>query len=145
MSKEKQIGILAPQLPWRFRLRVTGTWLSKDEHAIITTQTESVGIDYLNKQLTVTLVQNANNTLLHEAIGSLMDKNVVVLHIDSVNTNGDVDPEYILEFDCKIKSHDFKFDYCETKVAAKHKLVFGFNRMLPYNRKEEEEELNEVA
>ena len=140
MTEEKKYGILAPQLPWRFRLRVTGTWLSEEEHTIITTQTESVDIDYLNKKLVVTLVQNANNTLLHEAIVSLVDKNVVVLHIDSVNAQGIAEPEYILEFDCKVVAHEFKFDYCQTKEAAKHKITFDFKRVVPYNRKENVDE-----
>ncbi len=139
MDKDELIGILQPQMAYRFRLRATGAWLTEEEHQMLTCQTVSVGIDYLNKKLTVVIRQNANSTVLHEALVKMFERDVVILHVDAVDGSGSADPVYILEFDCKAKAHDFAYDYANTSVAQ-HTIEFEFSRMLPYNKKEEEVE-----
>jgi hypothetical protein len=140
MSKEttkKFAELFSPQLPYRFRMRITGKWLPEDQHTILTANVESVDIDYLEKKLVVKIRQNASSTLLHEAIYNTLQRDLVIIHVDSLDgTNGD--PVYILEFDAKPVSHDFKFDYTETKGVATHVIEFAFEHMLPYNKKEEQ-------
>jgi hypothetical protein len=136
------IGILQPQLPYRWRLRVPS--LGEEQHNRVATQSESVHIDYKSRILTVTLVQNAHDTLLHEAVIAMVNKHTLTLHVDSLN-GVDAVPDYILEFDCKPLSHDFKLDYTQTKGVAKHTITFEYITMTPYNQKEQQEEELEVA
>ena len=138
MSKLTEMGILSPQLAYRFRVRATSRWLTEYEHTIFTSQVISTGIDYLNKTLTLTIRQDAHCTLLHEAIIKMFAQEFVIIHVDSLN-GVDADPNYILEFDCKAKSHDFAFDYEERDVAL-HRIIFDFENMVPYNKKEEQNE-----
>ena len=136
MDKYGQIGILQPQMAYRWRLRVPT--LDKDQHKVVAMQAESVKIDYKNKKLIVTLRQNANNTMLHEAIIRMVSQHTLTLHVDSLNGSDDT-PTYILEFDCKPVSHDFAFDYTSRDVAN-HTIEFEYISMTPYNHKEEETE-----
>jgi hypothetical protein len=134
-ESEQKIGILLPQLQYRWRLRVP--CLSEEHHNRIATQSESIDIDYMNKKLTVTLVQNANDTLLHEAVIKMVSSYTITLHVDSLHSENGT-PNYILDFDCKPVSHDFRLDYTQTGMA-KHKIVFEYITMTPYNQKQEDE------
>ena len=133
---DKKLGILQPQMPYRWRLRVPHGF-TDEEHNRIACQSESIKLDYKHKKLVVTLVQNATDTILHEAIIKLVNKYSVTLHIDSLNRMDDT-PDYILEFDATPISHDFAFDYTDTKGVAKHTIVFEYSTMTPYNQKESE-------
>ena len=133
------VGILQPQLPYRWRLRVPNGF-TEEEHNRIACQAESIKLDYKNRTLVITLVQNATDTILHEAIIKLVNKYRVVLHIDSLN-GVDATPDYILEFSCKTISHNFAFDYTETKGTANHTIVLEYDTMTPYNQKEENLEI----
>ena len=135
---DTHIGILQPQLPYRWRLRVPKGF-TDEEHNRIACQAESIKIDYKNRRLVATLVQNSTDTILHEAIIKLVNKYTVTLHIDSLN-GVDATPDYILEFDCKPLTHDFAFDYTQTKGVAKHTIEFEYITMTPYNQKEEIED-----
>ncbi len=132
-------GILQPQLPYRWRLRVPNGF-TEEEHNRIACQAESIKLDYKNRTLIITLVQNATDTILHEAIIKLVNKYRVILHIDSLN-GVDATPDYILEFSCKTISHDFAFDYTQTKGTANHTIVLEYDTMTPYNQKEENLEI----
>ncbi len=135
-------GILQPQLPYRWRLRVPNGF-TEEEHNRIACQAESIKLDYKNRTLVITLVQNATDTILHEAIIKLINKYRVILHIDSLN-GVDATPDYILEFSCKPISHEFAFDYTDTRGgAAKHTIVLEYDTMTPYNQKEENLEIVE--
>jgi len=131
----KNTGILQPQLPYRWRLRVPAGF-TDEEHNRIACQTESIKLDYKNRTLLVTLVQNSTDTILHEAIIKLVNRHTVTLHIDSLNGTDEA-PYYILEFDCKPLSHNFEFDYTQTKGVAKHTIELEYITMTPYNQKEE--------
>ena len=128
------MGILAPQLSYRWRLRFPGNTLTTEEHNRVACQALSVNIDYAKRELTIELQQDAITTLLHEAIIKMFDKNTVVLHVDGLDgTSGE--PLYILEYTCKAKEHNFKFDYASNKVACHH-IVLDIVSFLPYNNKD---------
>ena len=70
----------------------------------------------------------------------LASKESIVLHIDSLN-GVESTPDYILEFVCEPLTHNFAFDYTQTKGAAKHTIELKYTTMTPYNQKEEAKEI----
>ncbi len=128
------MGILAPQLSYRWRLRFPGNTLTTEEHNRVACQALSVNVDYAKRELTIVLQQDAITTLLHEAIIKMFDKNTVVLHVDGIHAATE-EPEYILEYTCKAKEHSFKLDYASNKIANHH-IVLDIVSFLPYNNKD---------
>ena len=135
----KQIGILQPQLAYRWRLRAPNGF-TEEEHNRIACQAQSIKFDYKNKKLIITLVQNAHDTILHEAVTKLVSRQTVMLHIDSLNGSAEATPNYILEFDCTPISHNFELDYTNQGGTANHTMEFEYTTMTPYNPKEAENE-----
>jgi len=128
-------GILLPQLPYRWRLRVPS--LAKEQADRLTTQAQIIKIDYKNKRLVITLMQDAVDTLLHEAIIMLIEQSNTALFIDSLD--GANSPSYMLEFDGEVTSHNFEFNYGQRDpLIANHTIEFEYTTMTPYNQTPDE-------
>lgn len=134
-SAETGMGMLQPQLSYRWRLRFPGSTLTTEEHNRMACQALSVDIDYAKKELTIELVQDAITTLLHEAIMKIFDRETVVIHIDSLDGTN-TEPLNILEFTCEPKAHGFRLDYASRGDTANHYIRLDIVRLLPYNNED---------
>jgi len=114
-SNVHALGILMPTLSYRFRFQ-----LNNDDANIIARQLTDLKLDYVNKLLTIYVIQPLGGFDLHDYLLQTIRDD----HIGVITTyNGTEEEGQKVVMNLRALEHEFILDY-DSEEVAKHKIVF---------------------
>ncbi len=130
---EYPAGIWQPLLKNRFTVR-----FDCDREQALQRQLVSCKIDYVNKELTVEIEQDAISTIIHDILFNLSDglkmynRSVVNIFVEPIRQDESV-CDSALQFRTRIKAHNFELAYADNGTTN-HTIVFSIENLIPYEK-----------